>query len=356
MKPALRSLHAPAAWTLAFAAAAGACPALANEPLSVGGVTAKAGEKASGWIEVPAGVDPGTRIPVSVVNGEKPGPVLALIAGTHGAEYTSILALPRVLARLDPEAMSGAVILVHMACPPTFYGRRVYYGPDGKNLNRVFPGRADGTISDRVAHALTREVLANATHVVDMHGGDGNESLRSYSYWMVTGNDAVDRVAKEMNLAFGLPEIVIDRERTTDPAKSVYLSTTAALRGKPAITVESGGMGLSDEPSVAAQERGAMAVAAFLKIAAASPARVDPPVWIDRSEVVRTPVTGLWHAAVEKKDNVAAGALLGRISDPFGKVLHEARAPFAGEVLYVVGTPPVTEGEPLAFVGRIAAP
>lgn len=351
MKTARRLPFVPAALAIALVAAA---PALGNEPLSVGGVTARPGEKVSGWLDVPAGLDAGTRIPVSVVNGTKPGPVLALVAGTHGSEYTAILALQRILGRLDPAAMSGAVILVHMACPPTFYGRRIYYGPDGKNLNRVFPGKPDGTISDRIAWALTREVIGKCTHLVDMHCGDGNESLRPYSYWMTTGNEAVDRVAKEMNLAFGLPEVVIDRERTTDPEKSVYLSTTATLRGKPAITTESGGMGLTDEPSVAAQERGAMNVLAYLKISGTPVTQEARPVWIDRLEVVRTPVTGVWLPAVAKMENVAAGALLGRVTDPFGKVLHEAKAPFAGEVLYVVGTPPVTEGEPLAFIGRVA--
>ncbi|HET8646948.1 MAG TPA: succinylglutamate desuccinylase, partial [Vicinamibacteria bacterium] len=83
------------------------------EVLSVGGASARRGEKQSGWIEVPAGVDAGTRIPVSVVHGARPGPVLALIAGTHGYEYTSVVALPRVLARLEPQRMSGSVILVH---------------------------------------------------------------------------------------------------------------------------------------------------------------------------------------------------------------------------------------------------
>ena len=72
--------------------------AAADGPLTVGSVTAAPGEKKTGVIEVPDGVDPGTRIPVSVVNGAQPGPVLALIAGTHGYEYTSIVALPRVLA------------------------------------------------------------------------------------------------------------------------------------------------------------------------------------------------------------------------------------------------------------------
>src|SRR5712692_9580002 len=122
-------------------------------PLVVGAVTARPGQAASGWIEVPDGADPGTRIPVSVARGVGSGPVLALIAGTHGYEYTSILALQRVRQRLDPARMRGAVILVHMANPPCFYGRRIYYGPDGKNLNRVYPGRADGTISERIADA-----------------------------------------------------------------------------------------------------------------------------------------------------------------------------------------------------------
>ena len=58
---------------------------------------------------------------------------------------------------------------------------------------------------------------------------------------------------------------------------------------------------------------------------------------------------------MDQKDNVAEGALLGRLTDPFGTVTHEVRAPFAGEVLYVVATPPVSEGEPLAFVGQVTS-
>jgi predicted deacylase len=63
--------------------------------------------------------------------------VLALVAGTHGYEYPPVLALQRLRARLDPAALAGSVILVHVANPAAFYGRRVYYSPDGKNLNRV---------------------------------------------------------------------------------------------------------------------------------------------------------------------------------------------------------------------------
>jgi hypothetical protein len=330
----------------------------AQAPLTVGAVTARPGEAVTGWIEVPAGADaaadPATRIPITVINGARPGAVLALVAGTHGYEYTSIIALQRVALRLDPAVMNGAVILVHMANPPSFFGRRIYYGPDGRNLNRMYPGRADGTISERLAYAITREVIEKCTHLADMHCGDGNESLRPYSYWMLGGDARVDEASRQMALAYGLDHIVIDRERPTDPARSVYTATTAILRGKPALTTESGGMGLTDETSVGAHVSGALSLIAHLKIMEAPSMRVEKPLWIDRAQVVRAPVAGVWHPAVEKMQSVATGTLLGRLTDPFGKLLHEIRAPLAGEILYVVATPPVGEGEPLAFVGQVA--
>ena len=330
-----------------------ASTAQAQVPIAAGGVTARPGEAASGYIDVPDGVDKGARIPVSVVNGARPGAVLALVAGTHGYEYTSIVAFPRILARLDPKRMSGAVILVHMANPPAFYERRIYYNADGKNLNRVYPGKADGTQTERIAYAITREVIEKATHLIDMHCGDGNESLRPYSYWTVSPSQAVDDAAREMNLAFCLDHIVVDRERPRDPAQSSYTANTATLRGKPAITVESGGMGMTDEDSVRAQEAGALSVIAHLKIMEAPSVRVEKPVWIEPAEVLRAPASGVWRPAIDKRETVAAGTLIGRLHDPFGKLLAEIRAPFAGELLYVVGTPPVAQGEPLAFVGKL---
>jgi predicted deacylase len=333
-----------------------ALPAHGQDTLTVGSAAARRGTAASGWIDVPAGVDPAVRIPVSVVHGANPGPVLALVAGTHGYEYTSIVALPRVLRRLEPARMTGSVILVHMANPPGFYGRRVYYSPDGLNQNRVYPGKADGTVSERIAHAITKSVIDQATHLVDMHCGDGNESLRPYSYWDATGNDAVDKQSREMALAYGLDHIVVGRDMPKDPAKSVYTTNTALTRGKPAITVESGGMGLTDEPSVAAQEAGALSLVRHLGIQANAPSvKVQKAVWYDKTEVLRSPADGVWYPAVEKTQTVAAGALVGTLRDPFGATLAEVRAPFGGEMLYVVGTPPVSKGEPLGFVAQVAA-
>src|SRR5436853_814069 len=79
---------------------------------TVGTASAAPGQKATGYLEVPAGVDPAANIPVVVVNGAKPGKVLALVSGAHGTEYTSIIAIERLIGALDPAQISGIVILV----------------------------------------------------------------------------------------------------------------------------------------------------------------------------------------------------------------------------------------------------
>ena len=320
---------------------------------TVGGVTAQPGTVASGELAIaPAGGDAGTRVPFSILHGTKPGPVLALIAGVHGQEYTPILALQRLRSSIDPATLAGTVIMVHVANMPSFTARTIYYSPaDRKNLNRVFPGRADGTLSERIANAITREVIDRATHLVDIHSGDGNESLRPYVYWITTGPPAVAETGRKMALASGFDHIVIDRGRPTDPAASVYLSNTAILRGKPALTVESGFLAVSDEASIARIEH---AVAGWLKLLgmrAAGPDPVEHPIWIDRSEVLTSKFTGVWHPAVERGHTVTEGTIIGRVTDFFGKTLQEVRAPFAGQVLYVVGTPAMNEGEPVGFIG-----
>ena len=327
--------------------------AYARQPFSIGPVTAAPGATASGTLTVPARPgDEGTTIPITIVHGAKPGPVLALTAGVHGQEYTPILALQRLLKTLDAKTLTGTVILVHVANMPSYLARTIYYSPaDGKNLNRVFPGRADGTLSERIALMLTREVIERATHVVDLHCGDGNESLRPYSYWITTGAPGVADAGKQMALAFGLDHIVIDRERPTDPKASVYLSNTAITRGKPALTVESGGLARTDEESIAAIERGVAGLLRHLGMRADGPVPVAQPIWIDRSEVLRSSGTGIFHPAVERGHTVAQGTLIGRITDFHGRVLEEVRAPFSGEVLYVIGTPAISKGEPVAFVG-----
>ena len=323
---------------------------------TVGPITAQAGAKASGEIQVPAVKDEATTIPITVIHGAKSGPVLALIAGNHGYEYTPILALQRLRERLDPQQLSGTVILVHVANMPSFLRRTVYYSPvDGKNLNRAYPGKPDGTVSERIAYQITKEVIERADYLLDLHCGDGNESLRPYSYWDVNGGGAaIVEKSKQMALAFGLDHIVMDTERPTDAANSIYCSTTAITRGKPAITIESGALGMSDNESIARIEHGVLNVMRHLQMLAGKAQLVEHPLFIGRNEVLRSEATGIFYPLIERGQTCAKGTLLGYVTDFFGKRVYELRAPFAGELLYILGTPPVSKGEPLAMIGQVA--
>ena len=325
--------------------------------LTVGTVVGRAGQKVSGFIDVPAGMDPATRIPVTVVTGAHDGPVLALVAGIHGSEPSPIVALQRVRAELDPAALRGTVILVHVANVPSFSHRTIYRGPwDQKNLNRVFPGAPNGTGSERIAHAITTNVIDQCDYLVDLHSGDANEALRPYSYWNHLGvDDRVDRVAREMALAFGLDHIVVDRGRPRDLAATLYCSNTAHARGKPAVTTEAGEVGVPTDDMVACNVRGAFRVMRYLEMIAGARELVEHPCWLEPSEVLTSPGTGTWYPLVRPNQYVMKGAPFGRLTDYFCDVIADVRAPIEGIVLYVVVSPAMGEGEPLGMVGKPVA-
>jgi len=329
-------------------------------PLTIGGVTARAGERASGFIAVPAGSDSATQVPITIVRGATTGPILALIAGTHGAEVAPVIALQRLRAEVDPARLRGTLVLVHVANLPSFLNRTIYRGPwDAKNLNRVYPGRRDGTVSERIAHAITTEVIDRADYLVDMHSGDGNESLRPYTYWSKLGMDArVDSAAREMALAWGNDHIVVDTNRPKSREASLYTQNTAQVRGKPAITTETGFLGVADEGSVQRNVEGATRLMRHLGMLPALGAlrpeeRVTHPIWLERTAVLTSPGTGLWYPLVERGHTVQKGTVIGYVTDFFGTRQGDVRSPFTGTVLYVIGTPAMSRGEPVAMIGFV---
>src|SRR6266571_7131011 len=168
---------------------------LAAVAFTVGTAAAAPGQKVSGTIEVPAGIDAATSIPVVVAHGAHPGPVLALVSGAHGTEYASIIALERVIVRLDPAALSGTVIVVPLVNINSFEQKVPHVNPtDRKSMNRFYPGKIDGSQTERASYMITREIVDRCDHLIDLHGGDLDESLRPYSYWTKTGREEPDRI------------------------------------------------------------------------------------------------------------------------------------------------------------------
>ena len=139
-------------WMLVATALSTVGKADAQTSFAVGTASAAPGQTASGTIEVPAGVDAALSIPVVVVNGARPGPVLALVAGAHGTEYASIIALEQLPAAVDAAQLAGTLIVVPLLNVPSFTKIVPHLNPvDGKNMNRMYPGRADGTQTERAS-------------------------------------------------------------------------------------------------------------------------------------------------------------------------------------------------------------
>src|SRR6201988_1126536 len=253
-----------------------------RKTFTVGTASAARGQKATGTIEVPAGVDAALSVPVAVIHGAKPGPVLALVAGSHGTEYTSIIALEKLIAMLNPAEISGTVIIVPLINIQTFEQKVPHVNPvDKKSMNRFYPGKMDGTQTERASYLITKQVVEQCDHLIDLHGGDLDESLRPYSYWTKTGNVKQDEMSREMLIAFGLDHIIISADRPKDPAASRYLENTATTRGKPSITAEAGHAGTVEPEDVDALVRGCLGVMRYLKMLPGAPETVQSPVWID---------------------------------------------------------------------------
>ena len=320
----------------------------------LGNLKALPGEVRSGFLDVPEKDGIKISIPVTIIRGVKKGKILALVAAVHGAEYPPVLALYRIKDQVDPKKLSGTLILVHIANLPSFQRRTIYYNPyDWKNLNRVFPGDPNGTASQRIAYVLNQEVVKKCDYLLDLHCGDANEALIPYSYWMISDKKSLDAKTKEMALAFGLRHIIIDTTRTKDLKDSKYLENTAILQGKPAITTESGFLGRTDEESIVANVKGITSIMKLLKMIDGAPEMVPNPVWIDKYEVINSSQDGLFYPQVEMGAMVTQGQTVGVVKDYFGNVKEEVKAPFAGVILYFIGTPPANKGEPLFEVGRI---
>src|SRR5467141_2650251 len=255
----------------------------AQSSFTVGTASAAPGHKATGYLEVPAGVDPATNIPVVVINGAKPGKILALVSGAHGTEYTSIIAIEKLIATLDPTQVAGIVILVPLVNIASFEQKVPHVNPtDNKSMNRFYPGKADGTQTERASFLITKQIIDRFDFLIDYHGGDLDESLRPYAYWGPTGREEQDRISKEMVLAFGLDHIIIWRQRPTDPAATRYLANTASVRGKTSIVVEAGQAGTVESDDLALLVNGTLSTMHALKMLPGDPHPIENPVWLDK--------------------------------------------------------------------------
>ncbi len=230
------------------------------------------GTVSQGYVQLE--LDVTLELPFTVVRGAHPGPTLLVTAGIHGSEYASIEAAVRT-ARIDPQALSGTLVVLPIVNVPAYRARSIYINPiDRKNLNRQFPGEVDGTFSQQLAAWLTENAIRGADSFIDLHGGDMIEALTPFT---IFANG--DAKAHELANAFGIPLLI-----SSDPGG---MSIAAGFSNSvPTILAEAGGNGLWPEHDVQWLEQGVKRVMQHLDMLEGMPeaALGQELRWITREE------------------------------------------------------------------------
>ncbi|WP_139921093.1 succinylglutamate desuccinylase/aspartoacylase family protein [Hymenobacter sp. DG01] len=327
----------------------------APKPFVFNGQSVPAGRKLATLLHITDGRD-STVVPVTVFHGRRPGPVLGIIAGVHGYEYPPIMAAQQLSKEIDPEQLRGTVLLVHVANVPSFLGRRIQVNPqDNKNLNRVFPGKPDGTITERLAYRLGNDVIGRCTHVIDVHAGDALDDLRPYAgYYNYFDTPELSEKGCHMASVLGFPYVIqFGNEPSLKDQASVYCSREAIKRGIPAIDIECGRFGLPEPEHIAQIKQALQRLLGHLQMTESQPAVSIPPALITQRTTVNSTHTGFFFPLVKAGEFIYKGRQLGYITDLFGNHSADVLAPVNGVVLYMMATPPISKGESLFSIGHL---
>jgi predicted deacylase len=322
--------------------------------MTVGSAVAARGQVAYGELPVPAGADTATSLPVAVIHGAKPGKVVAFVAGSHGTEYASVVALTRLIARIDAKTLSGTVIVAPLLNVASFEQMTVHVNPiDRKGMNAGYPGAKDGTQTERALALVATQIVAPADVIVDLHGGDLDEDLRPYSYLTRTGNAAQDEAAASLVLAFGLDHVIVRDIDAANPASIRSLGGYALSRGKTAIVAEAGRSGLVLDPDVDALVNGCLNVLGSLKMIVRPVALGAKVTYVTGGSRVQADKAGMFFATVGRNTVVAEGAVVGYTTDYLGRKTGDVRAPVAGLVTFIRGVPSMWPAATLVNVSPI---
>jgi uncharacterized protein len=332
-----------------------ATSAQTREPFLLAGRMIPAGERLDIDLPVAAGTsDPATYVPITVLHGAQPGPVLALTMGVHGYEFAPILGGQALLSRLDPRGLSGTIILVRIAHVEAFEHRVPYVNPyDRKNLNRVFPGRSDGTQSERIAWALTTEVVRRCDLHVELHGGDGAEWLEAF-VGVYGGRLATAQYPKsrEMGLALRFQNIVkysMETQEQIDRGRS--LNRQAVADGKPTVLIEIGENGRREAAFVDPIVTGIENLLRALRMTSGTAANPRQDTrWFDGTNSADATMTGILTPTASHGRMVSKGEVIGIVRDYAGRLREEVRSPVDGYAMYGLAGPPVRAGESVATI------
>ncbi|MEQ9591658.1 MAG: succinylglutamate desuccinylase/aspartoacylase family protein [Cyclobacteriaceae bacterium] len=277
--------------------------------------------------------------PIYINRALEDGPILALMAGMHGDEINGVEIVRRILDSELNKTKRGTVVCMPIVNVYGFlnYSREV---PDGKDINRSFPGNRSGSLASRVAYHLMKEVIPYIDYGIDFHTG-GAARTNYPQVRCVMSNEKNTELANAFHAPFTIDS----------PFRPRSLRQTAFKKGKNIIVYEGGESLRFDTHAIEAGLAGTLRLMKHLNMIdwAPEPTEENKVIW--SSTWVRARTAGLFQASVRSGQMVEKNQWLGTITDPFGEFKEQIKAPTSGYIVGLNNTPVVNAGDALMHIG-----
>ena len=318
-----------------------------RESIIIGGNEVKAGERATLELAIPSlYTHTALELPVHVIHGKRPGPVLFLSGAIHGDEINGVEIIRRVLHTKTVNRIKGTLIAIPVVNVFGFINQSRYL-PDRRDLNRSFPGSEKGSLAARMANLFLNEIVSKSTHGIDLHtGAIHRENLPQIR--AILDDEQTEKMAR----AFTSPVIL-----NTSIVEGT-LRETVEKKGISVIVYEAGEALRFDEVSIRAGVRGVISVMRTIGMLPPlkSKRKLVEPIVAQSSSWVRAPKSGILRAIKSLGALVKKDELLGIVSDPFGEVEEDILSPFDGIIIGRTNIPLSNEGEALFHIAQFKSP
>jgi len=277
-------------------------------------------------------------VPVFVERSKKPGPIVLFTAGIHGDEVNGVEIVRQIIAKGINKPKRGTIICMPVINVFGFVNLEREF-PDGRDLNRVFPGSSKGSLASRVAHKLMKEVLPDVDFVLDFHTG-GSRRFNAPQIRLAPNQPELDELANIFNAPFVLYSKNI---------KKTFRSACSKL-GKPLLLFEGGKSFHIDTLVTNTGVNGVKRILKHFDMLGVKFKTSNPkknPVFIIESKWQRANFSGMFKPVISINSEVKKGDVIGNITDPYGKINHFVKASYSGYIINVNESPIVYQGDAL---------
>lgn len=283
-------------------------------------------------------------VPVIVERAKVDGPTVLLMAGLHGDEINGVEVIRRVIRKGFNKPQVGTII-----CLPVFniFGflnvKREL--PDGRDLNRSFPGSESGSLAAQFAYHFMKEITPHVDYVIDFHTGSSHRNNFPQIRCVFKDEESLE-LARIFN-----PPLILNSSYIAKTIREAF-----SKQGKKMLLFEGGKTNSIEEFIV---EEGLNGVKRFLNHLDMRNFKIDiskdrSPIYLDESKWLRSPNSGMFQATVKNGSKVMKGDTIGIVTDPYGKIERKIKATFEGYIICLNESPVVYKGDAIFHIGKEA--